>query len=373
MSNSIPLFKTHLPHDAHLAVKATIDTGQLALGAKVAEFEKRLGRWAGAHRICGISDVSGALTLALYVAGVRPGDEVILSPMTCLATSMPVANLFATPVWCDVDAQTGMMDASLIEQLITERTRAIIVFHWSGDVANLPELRDVAIRAGIPLIEDASEAFGAEFQGARIGRNTADFTVMSFGAVRQLTCGEGAAISTADDRTYESLQKLRRYGINSTTFRLPNGDLNPASDIPIAGFNFPMNNISATIGIEQLGNIDSIVNQYRANGEYFDKSLADIPGITLLARRIDAISGYWTYSLRAERRDDLVQKLVSNGIGSQRLHLRNDRYSCFAGSANRFPLPGVDLFDRENLSIPCGWWIGPREREAITSCIRAGW
>jgi len=373
MPVSIPLLKTHLPANAHLAVKATIETGQLALGSNVAEFEKRLGRWSGANRVCGISDVSGALTLALYVVGVRPGHEVILSPMTCLATSMPVSNLFATPVWCDVDAETGMMDPTRLQMLITDKTRAIIVFHWSGDVANLTEIRHVANRAGIPLIEDASEAFGAEFKGARIGCGTADFTVMSFGAVRQLTCGEGAAISVSDERNYDSLQKLRRYGINSSSFRLPNGDLNPDSDIPIAGFNFPMNNIAATIGLEQFHDIDAIVQRYRDNGAYFQDALAHVPGITLLTRREDAISGYWTYSMRAERRDDLVRKLVINGIGSQRLHLRNDKYSCFASSISKDPLPGVDIFDRENLSIPCGWWVGSRERETIASCIRAGW
>ena len=134
-----------------------------------------------------------------------------------------------------------------------------------------------------------------------------------------------------------------------------------------------MNNIAATIGLEQFHNIDAIVKRHRENGAYFQNALAHIPGITLLARREDAISGYWTYSMRAERRDDLVRKLVIYGIGSQRLHLRNDKYSCFASSISKDPLPGVDIFDRENLSIPCGWWVGSRERETIASCIRAGW
>ena len=175
------------------------------------------------------------------------------------------------------------------------------------------------------------------------------------------------------DSYYDSLQKLRRYGINSATFRLPNGDLNPDSDIPFAGFNFPMNNIAATIGLEQFRDIDDILKKYRANAGYFQDAFADTPGITLLARQDNSISGYWTYSMRAERRDDLVRKLLSNGIGSQRLHLRNDKYSCFAKSISKDPLPGVDIFDRENLSIPCGWWVGSREREIIASCIRTGW
>jgi perosamine synthetase len=370
---TIPLFRVFIPAGTHGALKATLDSAQIAQGRQVDEFEKRLGRWLGTNRVCSLSDFSGALTLALYSAGVRPDDEVIVSPLTCLATSMPIANLFAKPVWCDVDPRTGMMDASRLQALITERTRAILVYHWSGDVADLSALGDLARRAKIPLVEDASEAFGAEHRGVKLGCGTADFTVFSFGAVRHLTCAEGAAIASNSADDFELMGRLRRYGINKSTFRLPNGDLNPHSDIPIAGFNFPMNNLSATIGLEQFGEIDANLETHRANGRFFQRELAQVPGITLLSRPADSSPVFWTYSMRVERRDDLIRKLIENGIGCQRLHLRNDDYSCFAKSRSRDSLPGVEIFDKENISIPCGWWVGQKERETIVACIRGGW
>ena len=373
MNTQIPLFKVHMPTGTAAALKAVLESGYIAHGAQVAEFERTLAAYTGNNRVCAISDVSGALTLALFLAGVRPEDEVIVSPMVCLATCMPIANLFARPVWCDVDPATGILDPERISSLVTARTRAILAYHWSGDVADLRSLQRAARAHGLRLIEDASEAFGAEYRGIRLGNHGSDFCIHSFSAVRQITAGEGAALLCDRPGDYEQARRLRHYGIHQPTFRLPGGDLNPDSDIAVPGFNFCMSNIAASIGLAQFPFVEDLVLRQRANGRYFDEVLADVPGITLLARRADAVSGYWTYSLRAERRADLMRKLQQNGIGCQRLHLRTDRYSCFAHLRRDDELPGVDLFDRENLSIPCGWWLTPEERERIAACIRAGW
>ena len=371
---SIPLFKVHLPAGAGAALEATLASGYIAHGAKVEEFERALAAYIGNPRVCAISEVSGALTLALFMAGVRPEDEVIVSPMVCLATSMPIANLFARPLWCDVDPATGMLDPARIADLVTPRTRVILATHWSGDVADIEALQAAARSRGLKLIEDASEAFGAEYRGEKLGCHGSDFCVYSFAAVRQITCGEGAALFCADPGDHEQARRLRRYGMDQPSFRLPSGDLNPDSDIAVPGFNFCMNNIAATLGLAQFPEVEDIVARQRANGRYYDSALAGVAGLTRLDRRADAVSGYWTYSLRAERRADLMRKLHENGIGCQRLHVRNDRYSCFAGARrDDGALPGVDLFDRENLSIPCGWWLAREERERIVGCIRGGW
>jgi len=369
----IPLFKVHMPASAGAALATTLASGYLAHGAKVEEFERKLAAYTGNPRVCAMSEVSGALTLALFMAGVRPEDEVIVSPMVCLATSMPIANLFARPLWCDVDPATGMLDPERIADLVTPRTRAILALHWSGDVADLEALQTEARTHGLKLIEDASEAFGAEYRGEKLGHHGGDFCIYSFSAVRQITAGEGAALFCASPEDHEQARRLRRYGIDQASFRLASGDLNPDSDIAVPGFNFCMNNIAATLGLAQFPQVEDIVRRQRANGRYYDSALAGTAGLTLLRRREDAESGYWTYSLRAERRADLMRKLQQNGIGCQRLHVRNDRYSCFADARRDDALPGVDLFDRENLSIPCGWWLSPEERERIVACVRAGW
>ena len=361
-----------MPSDVHPALEATFASGYIAQGEKVAAFERELRRRFCTERLVAVSDCSAAITLALFLAGVRPGDEVITSPMCCLATNMPIANLFAKPVWCDVDPGTGMLDPEHIARAVTPHTRAVLVFHWSGDVADLGPLRTAAQAHGLRLVADASEAFGACWRGKPLGSADADFTVYSFGAVRHITSGDGAALLAASSEDLALADRLRRYGIDRASFRLPSGDINPASDIPLAGYYFPMNNIEAAIGLAQLPYADSIVARHRENGLYFESALAGIPGITRLARRGDTQSAYWTYSLRAERRDDLLRKLHGESVGAQRLHLRNDLYSCFAASAGSM-LAGVDAFDAENLAIPCGWWVTDADRKRIAEVIRSGW
>lgn len=367
-----PLFRVHMPEEVFPAVQRTLASGAISPGAEVPRFEEAVGAFTGNLRTVAVSDISAALTLALHACGVGPGGEVAVSPMSCLATTMPIANLGAAPAWCDVDPMTGMPTPAMLRAAITDRTRALLLYHWSGDVGDVEGALALARERGLPLIEDASEAFGAEFRGRRLGHHGADYTAYSFGPVRHVTCGEGAALCPGPGVDRERLCRLRRYGIESATFRLPNGDLNPASDVAEAGFNFGLSNVAASIGLAQWHWAERNVHAHRDNGRVYDVALKGVPGLTLLARRADSVSAYWTYSLRAERRDGLVRKLHEHGIGAQRLHLRSDRYSCFAAQAGR-PLPGVDRFDAENLSIPCGWWVSAADRAHIAEIIRSGW
>lgn len=366
----IPLFKVFTADTVLAALKPVLESGRLATGPRVAEFEARLADWLGVPRVVSINDASGALTVALYLCGVRPGDEVITSPLACAATLMPIANLFAKPVWCDVDTRTGMPDPRQIDALITEKTRAVLLYHWAGNVADIDSIAKLTRTRGIKLIQDASEAFGAECLNRRLG-NEADFTVYSFYATKHISCGEGAALLAANPVDVDATTRLRRFGIDYSEMRLPNGDLNPDFDIPLAGFNFAMNEIAATIGLENLRHANNIVSRCRENGQFFESSLANVPGVRLLPKLKHCTSGYWVYSLLVERRDALLRKLLSHDIGTQRLHLRNDKYTCFEN--RQCKLPGVSEFDMHNICIPCGWWVGAEERERIANCIRAGW
>ncbi len=368
---SIPIFKVFTAETAHAALKPVLASGRLANGPQVAQFESRLAAWLNAPRAVCVNDASGGLTLALYLAGVRPGDEVITSPLACAATLMPIANLFAKPVWCDIDPHTGMLDPAKIGRLISAKTRAVLVYHWAGNVADIDAINNVARQHGVKVIQDASEAFGAEYTNRRLGGET-NFTVYSFYATKHINCGDGAALLATNPGDLDAAVRLRRFGIDYAQLRLPNADLNPDFDIPLAGFNLPMNEIAATLGLENLRHADDIVTRCRANGRHFESALANVPGVRLLTNRQSSISGYWGFSMLADRRDDLIRKLLANGIGTQRLHLRNDGYSCF-GAAVSDDLPGVAKFDADNLCIPCGWWVGDEERQRIADCIRAGW
>lgn len=368
---TIPLFKVFMAENAHADLKRVLFSGHLGAGPQVQKFETAIAAALGTRDAVGLSDASSALQLALYMAGVRPGDEVITSPLACSASVMPIVNLFAQPIWCDVDPTTGMPDSASVQACLSKKTRAILIYDWAGDAPALGPLYQLAQQHGLTLIEDASEAWGAKRTGQSLGAE-ADFTVYSFYATKPLNTGEGAVLLAADPAKLSAARNLRRFGIEPGNFRLKHGDLNPAFDIPLAGFNCPMNEIAATLGLANQAHAQRNVARHRANGRFYGSALAGVPGIQLLRRRSECGSAYWVYSLLADRRDELIRKLVANGIGSQRLHLRNDAYTCFGRQQQR-PLPGVAHFDAFNLAIPCGWWVNERDRERIVDCIRGGW
>jgi dTDP-4-amino-4,6-dideoxygalactose transaminase len=370
-SSRIPLFKAFISETTADDLRPVFESGQIAGGAKVARLEQAFANWLDVPDVVALCDASAGLTLALYMAGVGSEDEVIASPLACSATIMPIANLFAIPNWCDVSPDTGMPTVETVASSVTARTRAILLSSWSGDVPEIVEIAQFAQKHGLRLVLDASEALGATYRNRRLGVE-ADFTVYSFYATKQMTTGEGAALVARDPSEFERARKLRRFGIAPASFRLPNGDLNPSSDIPEAGFNFAMNEIAATVGLAQFSFLEDHVAVHRQNGLFFDHSLAGLSGVELIPRLEHGGSGYWTYALRVRERDALIRKLVGCGIGAQRLHLRNDRFSCFQNAAQK-DLPGVTSFDTSNISIPCGWWVTDEDRERIVDCISGGW
>jgi len=366
----IPLYKVNLPPNVAGIISDVTDTEQIATGPNVSIFEDLLRNYLGNPFVTTTGDISNSLSLCLFLAGVRPGDDVLMSPMVCLATSCPVKNLFANIRWCDVDPMTGNIDPADIPKRITPKTKAIVVYHWAGNPAELDEIHAVAHAHNLAVIEDAGEAFGAEYHGKKIGATGSDFTVFSFYPNRHMTTIDGAAITCVRQKDFEKAYWLKRYGIHQPTFRCDDGEINPASDIPIAGWNLYMNHLAATIGVAQMEYITGIVSRHQENGMYYDKALADIPGVTVLRRPTNSLSAYWVYTFLAQDRDHLLKRLTQAGVSASKVHLRNDRYSCF--DVNREKLPGVDYFSEHCLSIPCGWWVGLDERENIAQMIRQG-
>lgn len=367
----LPLFGVPNTASEAEALAPVLAGGQLAGGPLVAEFESRLAAAQGAPACLATSDGAGALALSLRLFGVGPGDEVALSPMTCTATAMPVAMIGARPRWLDVDPLTGMPEPGHLAAGIGPKTKAAIIYHWSGDVADLAPLAGICRARGVALIQEAAEAWGASYRERPIGA-FGDATVLSFYATRALSTGDGGAIVLSDPGRLDRARRLRRFGIDQRTFRLSSGDLNPASDIVEGSGNHQMTSLVAALGLQQLGSAEARVRRHREHGRFYDQALRGIAGLTLLARPDDRESSYWTYAFRAERRDDLVRKLTEHGIGAQRLHLRVDTYACFA-DARRDGLDGVDLFDRENVAIPCGWWLSDADRDEIVACLKSGW
>lgn len=333
----------------------------------MARFESLLQQYLGNPCLTSTSDASSSVMMSLYMAGVRPGDEVVCSPMTCLATNAPVRNLFAEVCWCDIDPATGNMDPNDLARRITGKTKAVLVSHWGGNPVDLDSVYAVARERGIVVVEDASEALGAEYKGRKVGNTGSDYTVFSFYPNKQINTLEGGAISFARRGEFDRGKFLKRYGIHQPTFRTSDGEINPKSDIPEAGFNMAMNNVSACLGVMQMPYLPGIVARHRENGSFFDTCFAGVDGVTVLRRPIGAQSAYWVYSLLVSAPERFMARLRQQGIQCSRVHLRNDLYSCFGPPAD---LPGVERFAKHCVSIPCGWWISATDREVIAEGVR---
>jgi dTDP-4-amino-4,6-dideoxygalactose transaminase len=370
---NIPLFKVFMPPREVLmpALETVLYSGQISEGEQVVEFERRFAeRLGGLSLSLGmLSFYSGTAALhgALVLAGVRPGDEVVSTPMTAEPTNMAILHAGAKIVWADVDPRNGNLDAASLAGKITERTRAIMVVHYGGIPADIDAIRAVAAERGIPVIEDAAHALGARYGGQPIGTHS-EFVMFSLQAIKHLTTIDGGMLACNRAANQAKLladgRKFRWFGIDRAAPRTE-------VDVTSVGYKYHMNNVTAAIGLVQLDYIDAVLAAHISNGCYLDNALQDISGLRLCRWAAKAEPSYWFYTVLVERRDAFCRHLAAHGIASSQAHKRNDLHSVFA--ASRCVLPGVDAFFDSMVHIPCGWWVGEEQRAYIADVIRQGW
>jgi perosamine synthetase len=367
----IPLYKPHVPRAASAAIQGVLESGQISGDGRLPEFEDRLQRFIGAAHVAVTAEFSRTIEMALRLAGVEAGDGVLLSPLACLATTMPLLQVGARPVWADIDLDTGTLDAAEIAKQDVARLKAVLLYHWVGVPGDVDAVADASRARGLKVIEDAGEALGAEIAGRRIGAHGLDYSAFSFSPARNLTTGEGAAIVCADADEDARARLFRRYGIPLAEFRDAIGEIRPACDIQVPGMHNYMNRIAGAIGMLQMDCLPQLVERHRSNGAFYDERLAGLPGIQLLSRANGRVPSHWVYCLRCERRDDLRRVLREAGIYASTVHIRNDGYTVFGGRVA--DLPRVHEFERTQLCIPSGWWITDEDREHIVATIQSGW
>lgn len=350
----IPLFKVFMPETVIDPLREVLLSGWVGEGAQVKHFEHELASWLETPHVLTVNSGTSALHLALRLAGVGAGDEVISTPMTCIATNTPILALGATVVWADIDPWTGNISPEDVAQRITPRTKAIIAVHWAGCPGDLSRLAAVAGARSIPIVEDAALAFGASYGGLRIG-SISDFTCFSFQATKHITTVDGGALTCKSPHALERGRRLRWYGAD----RQGTPEWHWDQDIQEAGYKFHMNDVAAAIGREQLKHAEQNLARHRAHARAYDRALHDCVAIRPLRVDSRAVGSYWTYPVRVRERARFMAYMLDAGIGVSRVFARNDRYRAF--TAARRSLPGVDAFDAEQVSIPCGWWLSDDE------------
>ena len=368
----IPIYKAHIPDAAIGPLREVFGSGQIADGVWVRDFEHALRTFLGNRYLTTVGDVSSGIQLALMLSGLKPGDEVLASPMACVATNQPILLAGGRIRWCDVEPLTGMVSPRTVAQAWTPETRALVHPLWAGDVPDLDGLNALARERGFSVVEDAGEALGAEYRGRKVGATDTDFTVFSFHAIRHITTGEGGAIAFREAGFADRAQWRKRYAIHRPSFRNSLGEIDPACDIQETGLNTYLTNIAGAIGVAQMDRIEGVLASHRRHAVRLGELLSSIPGISLCDRPAVSRSAYWVYTVLAERSEDLLRALRSRGVHASRVHLRNDRYSCFGGASGR-DFPGLESFAARYLCLPCGWWMTDEDVEHVGATVKQGW
>jgi perosamine synthetase len=363
MNRPIPLFDCRLDKHAHAAVGGVFASGRLTAGPQLVALERALGPWVGNRPVVGMIDSTHALALALHLAGVKSGDEVMTLAFNCLSSNSAISHVGAVPVWVDVDPDTATINLSDCEAALTSRTRALVVYHVAGYPAQLASLQEWCASKQMPLIEDANNALGAHANGAWVG-SAGDFAVLSFYPNRQINAIDGGALICRDAQSAHRASALRRFGIDVTRFRDARGEIDPAVDITEIGLSAPLNDVHATLALHGLGTLEQRLGRNRAHVEWLVEATRPLTHIRPVHWNAADAPAFWTWLVRCRNRDAVMAHLKRRGIGCSTLHQPNDRYTCFGATPRA--LPGTRTLMNEVLALPCGWWL---ERDDLSRIV----
>jgi perosamine synthetase len=366
---SFPFHHTDVAPEAIERVIAVLKSGWLNEGAVTKEFESELTNRLGLVGPVALNSGTSALHLALLVAGVEAGDEVVIPAQTFVATGTAVLMCGARPVFCDIDPQTGNMDPAMLQAKISGQTRAIIPVHWGGAPCNLAALGSIAQAAGVVLIEDAAHALGAHYQGRPIG-SISPLTAFSFQSIKHLTTGDGGALCCLDPQTEKHARSLRWFGIDRSVSR-PSFLGARDYDLGELGFKYHMNNVAAALGLGNLSQFPHQLSTRRAHAAQYRAALEKVAGIRPLLMAEGAEHAYWLFTVAVERRDEFVRAMTARSIPVSVVDLGIDRNSLFAPF--RADLPGQRQFDETQVSLPVHPGLRSEDVGAVIDAIRLGW
>lgn len=295
----------HVPIKAELleAITDVIDGGQFILGDEVNTFEQRFAELCGVRFAVGVNSGTDALILALRALGIGPGDEVITVPNSFIASTSCIMLVGARPVFVDVREDYNM-DPAQLEQAISPKTKAILPVHLTGRPADMDSILEVARAHGLHVVEDCAQAVLAEYRGRRVG----SFGIIGCFSLHPLktlnACGDGGVLTTNDEALCERLKILRNHGLRTR------------DDCVVWSLNSRLDTLQATILLVKMKYLDAWTEKRRANAAFYQRALAEVPGLQVPTDRPFEKAVYHTFVIQAERRDELKRHLAENGVGT---------------------------------------------------------
>lgn len=360
----IPLMKVHTPAGVAEAVAEVWESGFVTEGEYSDRFEEEFSNYIGNPNTCLVNSCTNALVLAARVIGIKEGDEVISTAMTCMATNEPFFNCGAKLVFADIDPETGNIDPQSIKAKITNRTKAIVVVHWAGQPCDMDEILQIAKENNIRVVEDAAHALRSSYKGELIG-NHGDFVCYSFQAVKHLSTADGGAIACRRQEDAERIRRLRWFGLD----RKYRGPSRWEQDIPESGFKFHMNNTNAIIGLLQLKYVDQLIDKHVANSSFLSQNITN-KKVKSLTKKEDRVSSSWIHSVLVDDKRDFKEYMFEAGIYVDTVHVSNLRYSVFERFRDS-DLVNLEHFDRRLMNIPCGWWLTSQDLSLVLEAVNA--
>ena len=299
-------------------VKAVIDvlrSDWLTTGPAVDAFEKAVAEFVSAEYGVAVSSGTAALHTAMFAIGIGPGDEVIVPSMTFAATANAIVFQGATPVFCDVDSDTLLIDPNLIERKINSRTKAIIAVDYAGQPCDYDALRDIADRNDLVLVADACHSIGAEYKGRKVGA-LADLTTFSFHPVKHITTGEGGMVVTNNPEYCKRMRRFRNHGI-TLDHRQRIEKQSWYYEMTDLGYNYRITDFQCALGMSQLKKLPAWIKRRQEIASRYDIAFNDLPPIEPLAVTSNVSHVYHLYVIRLRDidRNKVFSSLRAAGIG----------------------------------------------------------
>ena len=347
-------------------VRKVFATRWLGMGAWVFKFEEKLKKFTGAPHAIAVNTGTTALHLALDSIGVKKGDEVIVPSLTFVASAQAIMATGAKPVFCDIEKDTLNMDVSDMCKRITKKTRAIMPVHFRGLPCDMAAILRIARSKKIRVVEDAAHAFGSYYKGKKIG-SFGDVTCFSFDPIKNITCGEGGAITTRDAKLAHLIYKKRILGIDKDTWNRYKHKRDWFYNVSTLGFRYHMSNINAAIGLVQIGKFNKFNARKREIARSYDDAFKRIKDITLLQANYEDAAPF-NYIIKTRKRDALMAFLKERKIDSGVHYIPNHLQSFFSKFKARLPV--TEKIWKEIITLPLYYEMSDKDVDRVIDAVK---
>ena len=362
------LFYPYIPKKSLKILEKTLSTRWIGQGPMVDKFEKKFSDiFLGGKECVSTGSGTDAIHLAYLLAGIKKNDEVITPVFTCTATNIPLLYIGAKIKFADVDPKTMNICIASLKKLISKKTKAIVCVHYGGIPCDMSEIRKLAKKYKVKVIEDAAQALGAEYNNKKIG-DISDFTTFSFQAIKHITTGDGGMLCIKDSKLVDVAKRMRWFGIDRKKKQLGVWE----NDVKEIGYKYQLTDLGASIGYQGLLDFKKILSHRIKINDIYLKNLSKNPNIICIHdhdRKKKPAA--WLFTILTKKKDYLQKKLREKNIETNQVHFRNDKYSIFKKFTKNQNYKNMDKIEDQYLVLPIHTKVSTKDAEYICKLINS--